>query len=230
MAMHRALYGLEKPKGPSKEKREMPFAAKRRHQYWSADVRYLKGLRLPDRFYVISVLDNHSRAILSSAVVRSQDLASYLSVLYAAVGEYGSPEALVTDGGGVFRATQARHAYEALGIAKHEIERGRPWQSYIETAFNVQRRMADWHFAKAGSWADLVDAHERFVEDYNAQEHWAHREREDGRRSPAEVLGFVSGVRHGEEELARAFFSARFVRVLDSLGYARFRNWRLYGA
>lgn len=59
--------------------------------------------------------------------------------------------------------------------------------------------------------------------------HFAHGDREDGRRSPAEVLGFVSGVRYREEELARAFFSARFVRVLDSLGYARFRHWRLYG-
>jgi hypothetical protein len=39
----------------------------------------------------------------------------------------------------------------------------------------------------------------------------------------------VTSVRHREEELRRAFFSARFVRVLDSLGYARFKNWRLYG-
>ncbi len=43
------------------------------------------------------------------------------------------------------------------------------------------------------------------------------------------MLGFASGVRHREEELRRAFFSTRFVRVLDSLGYARFRNWRVYG-
>jgi hypothetical protein len=42
-------------------------------------------------------------------------------------------------------------------------------------------------------------------------------------------LGFLSGVRHREEELRRAFFSTRFVRVLDALGYARFRHWRLYG-
>lgn len=89
--------------------------------------------------------------------------------------------------------------------------------------------MADWHFAKAQDWPELVGAHERFVEDYDAQEHWAHRERKDGRRSPAEVLGFVSGVRHREEELGRAFFSSRFVRVLDALGYARFRHWRVYG-
>lgn len=229
LATNRALYGLEKPKGPSKEKREMPFAARRRHQYWTSDVRYVKEHKLGGKAYVISILDNHSRAILASAVTRTQDLASFLSVLYAAVKEYGSPEALVTDGGGIFRANQARAVYEALGIAKHEIERGRPWQSYIETAFNIQRRMADWHFAKAQSWPALVEAHDHFVEDYNAQAHFAHLERDDGRKSPCEVLGFVSGVRHRTEELARAFFSTRFARVLDALGYARFRHWRIYG-
>jgi putative transposase len=228
LALNRELYGLEKPKGPVKEKKEMPFAARRRHQFWSADVRYVDNDEVGGRAYVISVLDNHFRAVLSSALTRSQDLASYLSVLYAAVERYGSPEALVSDGGGVFRATQARAVYEALGIAKHEIVRGRPWQNYIETHFNLQRRMADWQFAKAESWAELALAHERFVEDYNAQAHFAHAGRDDGRRSPAEVLGFASGVRHREEELSRAFFSARFVRVLDSLGYTRFRHWKVY--
>ena len=89
--------------------------------------------------------------------------------------------------------------------------------------------MADFHFARAESWQELAQAHDRFVEDYNAQRHWAHREREDGRLSPQEVLGFAVGVRHREEELRRAFFSTRFARVLDSLGYTRFRNWRIYG-
>ena len=229
LALNRELYGLEKPKGPVKEKKEMPFAARRRHQYWSADVRYVKGHKLGGRAYVVSVLDNHSRAILASALTRTQDLASYLSVLYAAVERYGSPEALVTDGGGIFRARQAKAVYEALGIAKREIERGRPWQNFVETHFNVQRRMADQRFTKAESWPELAAAHDGFVEDYNAQAHFAHQGRDDGRRSPLEVLGFASGVRHREEELRRAFFSARFVRVLDSLGYTRFRHWKLYG-
>jgi putative transposase len=229
LALSRELYGLEKPEGPAKERKQMPFEARRRHQFWSADIRYVDNDVGGARIYVISVLDNHSRAILSSALTRTQDLASYLSVLYAAVERYGSPEAIVTDGGGVFRAKQARAVYEALGIAKHEIERGRPWQNFIETHFNVQRRMAVWHFARAESWTELVLAHERFVGDYNAQAHFAHSGRDDGRRSPAEVLGFASGVRHREEELRRAFFSARYVRVLDSLGYTRFRHWRVYG-
>ncbi len=79
----------------------MPFAARRRHQFWSADIRYADNDEVGGRAYVVSVLDNHSRAILASAVTRTQDLASYLSVLYAAVERYGSPEALVIDGGGI---------------------------------------------------------------------------------------------------------------------------------
>src|SRR5215207_9898829 len=92
LALNRELYGLEKPRGPAKQTREIPFKAERRHQYWTVDVRYLKGHKLGHRTYVISVLDNHSRAILASALTRTQDLASYLSVLYAAVERYGSPE------------------------------------------------------------------------------------------------------------------------------------------
>jgi len=118
LALNRELYSLEKPKGPAKEKKAMPFAARRRHQFWSADIRYVDDNALGGRAYVISILDNHSRAILSSALTRTQDLASYLSVLYAAVERYGSPEALVTDGGGVFRAKQARAVYWSLLIAR----------------------------------------------------------------------------------------------------------------
>jgi hypothetical protein len=159
----------------------------------TADVRYVDDHKLGGRAYVVSAPENHSRAIVASVLTRTQDLASYLSVLYAAVERYGSPEALVTDGGGIFRAKRARAVYAALGIAKPEIERGRPWQSRIGTAFNVQRRMADHRFAEAGSRAELSAAHYRFVEDYNAQARWAHRERADGRCSPSEVSGFLSG-------------------------------------
>ncbi|MBA2713183.1 MAG: helix-turn-helix domain-containing protein [Rubrobacteraceae bacterium] len=62
LALNRELYGLDKPKGPVKEKREMPFAASRRHQFWTADVRYVDDHRLGGRAYVVSILDNHSRA------------------------------------------------------------------------------------------------------------------------------------------------------------------------
>jgi putative transposase len=189
LALNRRLYGYDKPKSGNREKKPMPFASGRRHEYWSTDVRYVDH-RLPsdDNVYVISILENHSRALLASAITRSQDSGAFLSVLYEAIKRYGSPEALVADGGSIFRSNRALAVYEALSIRKEEIERGKPWQSYVETMFNIQRRMADYHFSVAESWPELVEAHAKWVSDYNEQSHWAHRERADGRRSPQEVL------------------------------------------
>ncbi len=229
LAVNRELYGLEKPKRGPKEKKEMPFRSKKRHEIWTVDIRYIDhNLDQEYKIYVISVLENHSRALLASSVSRSKDLTAYLSVLYSAVKQNGAPEILVTDSEGLFRATQAQAIYSSLGITKKEIERGQPWQSYIETAFNTQRRMADFYFAKAESWPELVEVHDRFVAEYNTQKHFAHEDRRDGRRSPAEVLGWLVSVRHIPEELERAFFSIRFTRTLDASGYARIRHWRIY--
>jgi putative transposase len=232
LAVNRKIYGLGKPKGPVREKREIPFKAQRRHQYWSSDVRYLDVVDealVGSKAYAVTILDNYSRAVVASAVSTTQDLPAFLSVLHRAVERYGPPEALVTDSGSVFRANLARAVYEALGIRKEEIEKGRPWQSYLVTAFNVQRRMADWHFAKAKSWPELHRAHARWVEEYNAQYHAAHVKRADGKRSPAEVLGVLREERLLPTDLDRTFSAERYVRVLDAFGRVVWRRWKLYG-
>jgi hypothetical protein len=56
-----------------------------------------------------------------------------------------------------------------------------------------------------------------------------HEERKDGRRSPSEVLDSLKLLRRHPEDLECAFFSTRFVRRLDVLGYARLKHWRVYG-
>jgi hypothetical protein len=66
------------------------------------------------------------------------------------------------------------------------------------------------------------------VSAYNTQKHFAHNDRRDGRRSPAEVLGWLVSVRHVPEELERAFFSVRFTRTVDASGYARIRHRRIH--
>lgn len=230
LALNRSLYGLEKPKHAPREPKAMPFQASRRHQYWTVDVRYLDMHQLGGgMIYVITVLDNFSRAILASAVSRTQDLTAYLMVLYAAIRQHGSPEALVSDSGSIFKAKEAMRIYQALGIRKEQIDRKQPWQSYIETHFNVQRRMADWHVVHAETWAEVVASHDKFVADYNYQIHWAHQDRQDDRHSPAEVLGWVQGTQRDPAELHRIFYATRFGRKLDKLGYVRFRHWRIYG-
>src|SRR2546423_10486308 len=60
MAKHRALYGWDKQKAPPKPKKEMPFKASRRHEYWSIDIRYIEHHQLPNikgPVYVISILE-----------------------------------------------------------------------------------------------------------------------------------------------------------------------------
>jgi transposase InsO family protein len=230
MARNRQLYGLSKPKSEPRVPREMPFRAESRHQFWTVDLRYLDMHKLGGgMIYVVSILENYSRAILASTISRSQDLSVYLIVLLAAIRTHGSPEAIVSDGGGIFKAGAVLRIYEALGITRQQIEARQPWQSYIETHFNVQRRMADWHFAKATTWQELQVGHERWVSDYNAQVHLAHRKREDGRRSPSEVLSWVTGNLWPMAKLQRVFQTDRCERRVDRLGYVRFRHWDIYG-
>ncbi len=233
--MNRKRYGLPKPKRAPREPKPMPFAAERRHQYWRVDIRHPDMANIGMKVYCVSILENDSRAILASGVFPTQDLSAYLMILSAAIRQHGIPETLVSDSGAVFvTAKQAKAVYAALGIEKREIERGKPWQNYIETTFNVQRRMADWDFAKATNWAELLAVHDRWVADYNHQSHWAHQERTDGRLTPRDVLGWVHGREIATTDLHRLFYRTRFGRKLDRLGGCplgrmRFRHWRVYG-
>lgn len=88
--------------------------------------------------------------------------------------------------------------------------------------------MADHYFAEAEDWSELLAEHDRWIHDYNLQEHYAHQHRKDSRRSPSEVLSWVKTLRYREEDLARAFFSARHTRTLDGLGYLVLQRFRLY--
>ena len=230
MAQNRALYGLPRREKRTRPKQTMPFAAHAAHRYWSVDLRYIDMHRIDaDPVYCISILDNYSRCILASRLSRRQDLSAYLVVLYAALHQYGSPEAIVSDSGGIFKADQANVIYAALGITHELIDAGKPWQDYIETTFGIQRRMADWDFAKAETWAELQHVHDRWVDNYDHEEHWAHQHKREGRRTPADVLAWVMGAPHEPEELARLFAPLRYERRLDRAGYVQFRRWRVYG-
>ncbi len=230
MARNRALYGLDKPKRSPKPKKDMPFKASKRHQYWSLDIRYIEkhGLDHDKPVYVISILENYSRALLASTLSPTQDLVPELMLLFEAFRAHGVPVAIVTDGGSVIRANRMVEVCRVLGIGRERIEQGQPWQNYIETHFSIMRRMADYHLERSSSWEEMLVAHRRFVTDYNNQQHWAHRERDDGRKSPAEVLGWVRGTVYPEEVLHRVLYATQYPRHIDGYGYVRLRNWRMY--
>jgi putative transposase len=101
LALNRELYTVARPAPQPREKKSMPFRAAYRHQYWSVDIRYLDHQLGGGNVYVITILENYSRAVLASAISRTQDLTAYLIVLFAAIRMHGSPDGLVSDGGGV---------------------------------------------------------------------------------------------------------------------------------
>lgn len=95
MAKNRAIYGWDKPKAPPKPKKEMPFKAERRHEYWSIDIGYIEHHQLSDikgPVYVMSMLENFSRMLLASAISERQDTAAYLWVLASALRNYGAKD------------------------------------------------------------------------------------------------------------------------------------------
>lgn len=120
----------------------------------------------------------------------------------------------MTDSGGVFLANHIRRIYAALAIRKEEIARRQPWQNLIEANFGAQMRMADYGFASAATWEEILRVHEQWMDDYNAQMHWAHQRRADGRLSPEAVLNGVIGRPIDEPTLHRVFYTVRFGRIL----------------
>lgn len=232
LALNRQLYGLPHPKGRApRERKEMPFRASYRQEYWSVDVRYIEehNLGFPEPVYLISILENYSRAILASKISPTQNQWDYLEVLFAALSTAGAPKSIVSDGGAIFSCNQAMDVYAALGIKKERIEKRQAWQNFIESHFNIVRRMADAKFAKASSWEEILAIHRTWMRDYNVQRHWAHEKREDGCHSPAEVLGWHKGTMYPAGILDRILFATRYTRYLDQQGFLRFQNWKLYG-
>lgn len=230
LALHRQLYGLAREDPAKPLKKAMPFQASKRHEYWTVDFRHLDMVQtVGKKLYCFTILENFSRAILASAVTERADTEAFIAVLYAAVRKHGCPETLISDHGSVFLSHAAKQIYTRLGIHKDEIAKRQPWMSYIEPMFNIQRRMADWYFARAPTYADVLAAHEKWMRDYNYQRHQAHEGREDGRHSPAEVLGWVHGRQWEADRVHAAFAAVCEARVLTKAGYVRFRNFLFYG-
>jgi hypothetical protein len=84
LALNRSLYVLPKPECVPRKLKPMPFKAVRRHQYWSADIRYVDHGLGEFKVYSISI-STITRAIVASGLSRPQGLGAFLMVLFMAV-------------------------------------------------------------------------------------------------------------------------------------------------
>ena len=173
-------------------------------------------------------LEGYSRTILAGLAAEHQDLPAVLQLLYAALSTYGCPEGIVSDHGAVFRAGDYEAILKALDIEPTYIELRKPWQNLIEAQFKVQLRLADFQFERAQTFEEIQTLHAAFVETFNTTRHWAHQERPDGRRTPAEVLGWVRGRAVEPERLRHLFGQVQFLRTVNPYGFSSIHRFYIY--
>jgi transposase InsO family protein len=234
MAINRHVHGAPGPwqsardeqQAPA-EPRHLPYRPQYRHHLWFVDIRYL--VKLEGRWvYSICILEGYSRTILAGMASEHQDLPALLQLLLAALSTYGCPEGIVSDHGAVFRAGDYVAILKALEIEPRDIELRKPWQNLIEAQFKVQLRLADFQFEHAQTFEEIQTRHAAFVETFNTTWHWAHQERPDGRRTPAEVLGWVRGRAVDPECLRHLFGQVQFLRTVNLYGFISIQRFYIY--
>src|SRR5260370_20877811 len=98
MAENRRLYAIKPQPGKPHKPKPHPFKAASRHERCCLDIRYIEKHHIPEikgSFYVITVMDAFSRAILSSDIFQSQYLSCVLMVLFAAGQPFVPPQRLL---------------------------------------------------------------------------------------------------------------------------------------
>jgi hypothetical protein len=178
--------------------------------------------------YSLCVIEGYSRKILAGMVSPHQDLTAVLQMLYAALSEYGCPQALVSDNGSVFTAGAYLAILRDLAIEPLHIEKGKPWQNLIEAQFKVQLRLADFTWEHAKTLGEVQAQHAAFIETFNTTAHWAHRLRDDGVRTPVAVLGWLRGHRVEPKRLRELFGRTSFPRTVNRYGFVSVQRFYLY--
>jgi transposase InsO family protein len=208
--------------------KSLPYRPLYRHHYWFLDFRYLVRLDGEGWTYSLCVIDGYSRKILAGMATPYQDVIAVLQLLSAALGEYGRPVGMVSDNAAVFTSEAYQDVLAALEIAFCPIEKGKPWENLIEAQFKIQLRLGDARFERAETLDELQRLHADFVETFNTTPHWAHQDREDGMRTPAEVLGWMRGRLLEPGQLARVLRQMQRERTVNRAGYVSIQRFYVY--
>ena len=89
-------------------------------------------------------------------------------------------------------------------------------------------RLADFKFEQAQTVEEIQNLHAEFIDTFNTTAHFAHQEREDGRRTPTAVLAWVKGRSVTPAELRRLFQRLQFVRTVNRFGFVSVQRFYIY--
>jgi hypothetical protein len=151
-------------------------------------------------------------------------------VLYTACVRYGAPEYLVSDSGGAYTS----NAFEAV-CGRLEIQhvtivstQGESYLNWMETHFNIQRRLYDYQFSLARTPGELDQRHQAFIQTYNTTAHQGLLKDQRLPPIPVEVLGTAQGRTYSQDALAEKFAHAFFPRTTNRYGCVTLHRYHFY--
>ena len=129
----------------------------------------------------------------------------------------------MSDSGGAYTSADFEAVCARLQIRHETIvsTQGESYLNWMETHFNIQRRLYDYQFSLARTPAELEQRHQAFIQTYHTT---AHQGLVHDRRHPPipiEVLGAAKGRLYTPEDLTRHFSQAVFPRTTHQYGCAR---------
>jgi hypothetical protein len=153
-----------------------------------------------------------------------------LMVLYTACLRYGVPENLISDRGGAYTSNDFEAVCHRLSLRHHTITstKGECYQNWIETHFDIQRRLYDYKFSQARTPAEFEKLHEEFIQIYNTTAHGGLMADRFEPPIPLEVLGSKRGTTHGAEDLSRKFYHYLYPRVTNQEGCVTLHSYHFY--
>jgi transposase len=233
MALNRQLYediphgrtpGAKPPPQPH------PYKAVAPHQYWFIDGRKMDFAIAGVKWWSLIVLDGYSRTMLAGAVAPTEASWVALMVLYTACLRYGAPQALISDSGGAFTSNEFEAVCTRLHIDHKPMEstKGESYLNWMETHFNVQRRLYDYQFSLSTIPMEFEQAHQAFLELYNTTAHQGLLQDGFDPPIPLQVLGEAKGRLYTADELTRKFSQALFPRTTNPYGCVTLHSYHFY--
>ena len=182
------------------------------------------------QWWSLIILEGYSRTMLAGMIAPTEATWVALMVLYTACLRYGAPVHLVSDSGGAYTSADFEAVCTRLQIRHETIvsTQGESYQNWMETHFNIQRRLYDYQFSLARTPMELEQRHQAFIQMYNTTAHQGLLKDRRLPPIPVEVLGTAKGRLYTPRTSPATFSQAVFPRTTNRYGCVTLHSYHFY--
>lgn len=224
---HPAFAGIQRLQSGKKSKLRDLYEAGHPHEGWQLDgkgpfaVRLVDGTRI--HVHVLSVLDDHSRAVLAALIASAEDTEAAVAVTTKAIAKWGLADRFQFDLGSAFDSHGFRNGLATLGVHRnYVVARSPEWQGKVE----AYHRCLDRWFVRELKAQQVVDVEhlQQLLEAMLALIYNRHHHRELGTTPEKRLAGRISERRVSQSDLEKAFLVETTAKSDPKTGEVRLPN------